>query len=79
MSLSEVVFREDYHRSLLERLSPGLLSVVAQHNLARVVVQLPFYVDTIKRAHGRPRGGSCPSVLWRCAVLEEGISRSPTP
>ena len=51
MSLSEVVFREDYHRSLLERLSPGLLSVVAQHNLARVVVQLPFYVDTIKRAY----------------------------
>ena len=51
MSLSEVVFREDYHRSLLERLSPGLLSVVAQHNLASIVVQLPFYVDTIKRAY----------------------------
>ena len=40
MSLSEVVFREDYHRGLLERLSPGLLSVVAQHNLAGIVVQL---------------------------------------
>ena len=50
MSRSEVVFREDYHRALLERLSPGLLSVVAQHNLASVAVQLPFYVDTIKRA-----------------------------
>jgi hypothetical protein len=51
MSLSEVVFREDYHRGLLERLSPGLLSVVAQHNLAGIVVQLPFYVDTLHRAY----------------------------
>ena len=51
MSMSEVVFREDYHRTLLERLSPGLLSVVAQHNLANIVVQLPFYVDTLKRAY----------------------------
>ena len=32
-------------------MSPGLLSVVAQHNLANIVVQLPFYVDTLKRAY----------------------------
>ena len=56
MSLSEVVFREDYHRNLLQRLSPGLLAIVAQHNLASVVVQLPFYVDTIKRAYNLAPG-----------------------
>eukprot|EP00635_Sarcinochrysidales_sp_CCMP3193_P005500 CAMPEP_0118902936 /NCGR_PEP_ID=MMETSP1166-20130328/8004_1 /TAXON_ID=1104430 /ORGANISM="Chrysoreinhardia sp, Strain CCMP3193" /LENGTH=441 /DNA_ID=CAMNT_0006842153 /DNA_START=21 /DNA_END=1349 /DNA_ORIENTATION=- len=48
MILSETVFRENYYRGLLARLSPGLRSVVANHNLSRLVKKLPFFQYTIR-------------------------------
>ena len=52
MSMSEVVFREDYHRTLVGAVVAWIIiSSRAQHNLANIVVQLPFYVDTLKRAY----------------------------
>ncbi|KAJ8606509.1 hypothetical protein CTAYLR_005911 [Chrysophaeum taylorii] len=43
MIFSETVFRENYYRGLLSRLSPGLKLVVAQFTLSRVVKGLPFF------------------------------------
>lgn len=51
MILSETVFRENYYRGLLARLSPGLRSVVANHNLARLVKKLPFFQYTIRHTY----------------------------
>lgn len=51
MIFSETVFRENYYRGLLARLSPGLKLVVAHHNLSRVVTHLPFYQYAVHTTH----------------------------
>ena len=50
--LAEPVYRDNYYRALLEKLSPRLEAIVAHQNLGNVVNRIPFFAYTVQRAYG---------------------------
>lgn len=56
MGSTEGIFRENYNKSLLARLSPGLTAIVAHHNLGGVVRRVSFYNYTLLRVYDLREG-----------------------
>jgi len=63
MLLSEEVFRENYNKSLIHRLSPEMEAILARQSLRAVVERVPFYVFALSHGAGL-RIGSIVRV-WR--------------
>ena len=52
MGSTEGIFRENYNKGLLARLSPGLTAIVAHHNLGGCVRRLSFYNYALQHVYG---------------------------
>ena len=51
MVFAERAFRDQHNKEMLDKLSPGLRAVVAQHSLSMVVTRISFYVRALKRLY----------------------------
>ena len=56
MGSTEGIFRENYNKGLLARLSPGLTAIVAHHNLGGCVRRLSFYNYALQHVYGLRAG-----------------------